>query len=269
MILDNEGNAKRFFHKGNGMFDGKLFTHDELLKFAIEILAAEYDVRGFSVTDINYNEDNLNFIVNNGINSIGFLVKLNTNLVNHNDNELDNYTGIIDKFIKQKYIPRLAIATFWEFEKIGDWAIVEIGKNGSKDGFYPFVVKFDYKSLIPLQENQILEKENSQNELLLLFAKSWESLNSTIIEPYLDKDFHYSSDWVFDELPCRKEYIEYFNGKLETLKRNDLKPNFNIVQSSDGQLAIIFDQNGEKALFTIKSYEGRITNANMTVYNEN
>ena len=137
------------------------------------------------------------------------------------------------------------------------------------DGFYPYIVKFDYQSLLPFEENRILEKVNSQNELLLLFAQSWETLDASIIEPYLDKDFHYYSDWVFDELPCRREYIEYFKGKLETLKRHNLKPSFDIVQSSDGELAIIFDQNGEKALFTIKTFEGRINQAILTQFNEN
>ena len=77
LILDKDGNAKRFFYKGNGMFDGKLFTPNELLKFAIEILTSEYQSRENVVTDINYNIDhsNFNFIINNGINKIGFLVR--------------------------------------------------------------------------------------------------------------------------------------------------------------------------------------------------
>lgn len=271
LILDKDGSAKRFFYKGNGMFDGKLFSSNELLKFAIEILTSEYESREIEVTDINYNIDhsNFNFVTNNGINKIGFVVNLNTIQDSPNNLNLDDYSEIIKKALNQNYIPRLATATFWEFEKKGDWGTVEIGKNGSKDGVYPFVVKFDYKSLLPNEKNPILDKVHSQNDLLLLYAKAWETLEASIIEPYLDKDFHFHSDWVFDELPCRKEYIEYFMGKLETLKRNNLNPIFDIVQSSDGELAIIFDQNGEKALFTIKTIEGRIHQANLTQYNEN
>lgn len=271
LILDKDGSAKRFFYKGNGMFDGKLFSSNELIKFAIEILTSEYESREIEVTDINYNIDhsNFNFVTNNGINKIGFVVNLNTIQDNPNNLTLDDYSEIIEKALNQNYIPRLATATFWEFEKKGDWGIVEIGKNGSKDGVYPFVVKFDYKSLLPNEKNPILDKVHSQNDLLLLYAQAWETLDASIIEPYLDKDFHFQSDWVFDELPCRKEYIEYFMGKLETLKRNNLKPIFDIVQSSDGELAIIFDQNGEKALFTIKTLEGRIHQATLTQYNEN
>ena len=57
LILDKDGSAKRFFYKGNGMFDGKLFSSNELLKFAIEILTSEYQNRDIEVTDINYNID--------------------------------------------------------------------------------------------------------------------------------------------------------------------------------------------------------------------
>lgn len=271
LILNKDGSAKRFFYKGNGMFDGKLFSSNELLKFAIEILTSEYESRGIEVTDINYNIDHstFNFKINNSINKIGFLVNLNTSQDRPNDFDLNDYSYLIENSIKQNYIPRLATATFWEFEKKGDWGIVEIGKNGTKDGVYPYVVKFDFQSLLTSEENPILDKVNSHNELLLIFAKAWETLDASIIEPYIDKDFHYYSDWVFDELPCRKEYMEYFMGKIETLKRHNLKPTFDIVQSSDGELAIIFDQNGEKALFTIKTLEGRIHQANLTEYNEN
>ena len=271
LILDKDGSAKRFFYKGNGKFDGKLFSSNELLKFAIEILTSEYQSRDIEVTDINYNIDHstFNFKINNTINNIGFLVNLNKSQDRPNDFDLKDYSDLIENSIKQNYIPRLVTATFWEFEKKGDWSIVEIGKNGIKDGVYPYVVKFDFQSLLTSEVNPILDKVNSHNELLLIFAKAWEMLDASIIERYIDKDFHFHSDWVFDELPCRKEYIEYFRGKLEKLKRNKLEPSFYIVKSSDGELTIIFDQNGEKAIFTIKTLEGRIHQANLIEYNEN
>ena len=98
-----------------------LFSSNELLKFAIEILTSEYESKDIEVTDINYNIDHstFNFKINNSINKIGFLVNLNTSQDRPNDFDLNDYSDLIKNSIKQNYIPRLATATFWEFEKKG------------------------------------------------------------------------------------------------------------------------------------------------------
>lgn len=78
--------------------------------------------------------------------------------------------------------------------------------------FYPI-------SLLPDQENAPLNEVLAPMQPASKYAQAWNNLDASIVAPYLDKDFHYSSAWVFDELPCRTEYLEYFEGKLDAMRR--------------------------------------------------
>jgi hypothetical protein len=97
------------------------------------------------------------------------------------------------------------------------------------------------------------------------YAEAWRRYDADIIEPYLDKDFHYSSTWVFDEMPSRYEYIEYFRGKLKTISKSrpllKVRPALNNVT---GQVGVIIYQNHNTPVIILLTTEsGRIISAEM------
>ena len=69
------------------------------------------------------------------------------------------------------------------------------------------------------------EKYEDKNIELITICPSWK--RGTITYKY-----EYDKIMLERQTTRNKEYIEYFKGKLETLKRNNLKPIFDIVQSS-------------------------------------
>jgi hypothetical protein len=145
---------------------------------------------------------------------------------------------------------------------------VKIGENGFRKGIYPiYLIRFEFISLIPDNHPNSTEILG-HNELVKIFAEAWNSLNTERIAKYLDNNFHYYSDWVFDILPSRNEYIKYLNGKFNTLKEHNLQPKFELVENEKNEKALLFNQNGEKILFYIKTDNGKILMVHMTAYSE-
>lgn len=52
------------------------------------------------------------------------------------------------------------------------------------------------------------------------FAKMWNNLDSSYIEKYLTSETVYESQWVFSSLKGKKDILNYFNGKLYTVKNS-------------------------------------------------
>lgn len=265
VITNDEGSAeKRFTFNGYPGFEGDQITKDEFQQFAIETLFNEYKIRDIDVSQ-NFDSDlkEINFYINSSHNKIGFIIR---------PNEFDfeeDFSEIISKSKENDIDLRLAISHFTTFKERGfDWEKVKIGENGfRKSVFQIYLIRFEFISLIPdnyPKSTEIL----GHNELVEMFAKAWNSLSTEYIIEYLDPDFHYFSDWVFDILPSRKEYVKYLNGKFDTLKKENLKPDFELVKNDKNESALLFNQNGEKALFYIKTNNGKIMMAHMTVYPE-
>lgn len=264
IITNEEGTAeKRFTFNGYQGFEGDQITKEEFQQFAIETLFNEYKIRD---TVVSQNSDSdlkeINFYINSTHNKIGFIVR-----PSEYDFEED-FSEIISKSKENNIALRLAIAHFITFETKGDWGKVEIGTNGFRKGIYPiYIIRFEFISLIPDNYSNSTEILG-HNELVKVFAEAWNTFSTERIQKYLDSNFHYYSDWVFDILPSRNEYIKYLNGKFITLKEHNLQPEFELVKNEKNEKALLFNQNGEKALFYIKTDNGKIMMAHMTAYSE-
>lgn len=262
IIRDEYGMCKLFGYRGNGLFNGDLFTIKELTEFAINIIGEEYIKSDCKLSNLNYSINNKpNFTINSH-KKIAIYVRVCDK--NGGSIDYDKLRVFAKDYAKNNdnYV-RLAIITFWVFNN-GNWEKVEIGKNGSKDGVYPYIVNLKFQSLEEDDKSGNFNSNLTHNDLLLLFEKAWKNQDANIIEPYLDENFNYFSDWVFDTLPSRKEYIEYFRGKLLTLTNNNTQVDYELVVDKDNQAAMIFNQGGEKAIFTIRTDGGRIINAKMS-----
>ena len=63
----------------------------------------------------------------------------------------------------------------------------------------------------------------NESELVELYAKTWNTLNPAIIEPYLADDVVYESQLVFDPLIGKKAVFDYLQGKMQTIKQTRYK----------------------------------------------
>lgn len=104
----------------------------------------------------------------------------------------------------------------------------------------------------------------THEELVTEFAKTWNNLDSSYIHDLLAKDFHYSSQWVFNEINNNEDYLKYLIGKLKTIKSSGSELIAEIGIYRDKYCLVINQiQNGstKKVTFLIETRDGEITKA--------
>jgi hypothetical protein len=120
---------------------------------------------------------------------------------------------MVEEYHRTGAIPRVTFAYAWCMYGEEN---TQNGKPAICGGEFCF--KFYSVSLLPDEKYEPLTKMMSDIELADVYAEAWRKFDASIVAPYLDKDYHYGSDWVFDEMPSRKEYLDYFTEKLASLK---------------------------------------------------
>ena len=63
----------------------------------------------------------------------------------------------------------------------------------------------------------------NESELVELYAKTWNTLNPSLIEPYLADDVVYESQVVFNALVGREAVFAHLQGKMRTIKKTRYK----------------------------------------------
>jgi len=58
----------------------------------------------------------------------------------------------------------------------------------------------------------------SKAEILKMYAACWNSLDSSILKNLLHQEVKYNSMWVLESIVGKQAFIDYFSGKLNTLK---------------------------------------------------
>jgi hypothetical protein len=58
----------------------------------------------------------------------------------------------------------------------------------------------------------------SKAEILKIYAACWNSLDSSKLNLYLHEAVEYNSMWVLETIVGKQAFIDYFSGKLNTLK---------------------------------------------------
>lgn len=230
-------------------------TSEELHAFAVKTLKEEYEMSSSTVMIPPGNHKNAAdlCLVNSG--SFVNIKVIYSDTLNINFAQIDA-SPMIERFYKHGEIPRLTVASAWCFDSEG-------GKPEICGGSFCF--RYYSFSLIPNELNPPLPEMLTPLQLAAKYAETWKALDADIIEPYLDKDFHYSSDWVFDVMPSRYEFMNYFRGKLKTIRKNPniftVKPAFN---QTNGQAGVIIRQgNNNPVIILLETREGRILGATM------
>jgi hypothetical protein len=131
-----------------------------------------------------------------------------------------------------------------------------------------FAAKYETISLLR-ETNKELPVLLTQKQLLEKIALSWQELDASIIEPYLDKDFHYTADAVFYEMSSRHEYMSYITAKFDRLKDGSNPIGIRIGRlGNTNDFALLLHQGAynQTLLVTITTREGRITSMRMSEY---
>ncbi len=133
-----------------------------------------------------------------------------------------------------------------------------------------YTIQISSMNIYPKQENLPLKNPISDNNLLHQIGEAWQTLDANIIAPYLDKDFHYSSDFVFTEISSREEYLYYLRGKFKAFSekyRNSIKVKFGINgQENSNKIDGLFIKMGGEESFAylqVACKNGRIIGMSM------
>lgn len=248
---------------------GKVMTAEELHDFAVQCLMEEY--RDTNAEVVKYDKTHYSqadfYFVNTGKRpnfSTAGEKKVNVLLIYKDDIDGDisgiDTTWLVEDYRCNGVIPRVTFASAWCIDD-------ESGENGKPaicGG--TFCLKYYSVSVLPDEENPKFEKELSPIELAVKYAESWRQYDASIVEPYLDKNFHYASDWVFDEMPCRAEYMEYFKVKLRAFNRSSNKYEILIGRNHQTEQVCLIIKQGELSALALTTKDGRITSARMEEY---
>jgi len=247
---------------------GKVMTAEELHDFAVQILMEEYSDTNADV--VKYDKKTPNeadfYFVNSGKKpnfTIGATGEKKVNvMVVYRDEFNTDISGIDTSWMVEEYrrtgaIPRITLASAW---CISDQS--ENGKPAICGGEFCF--KYYSISLLPDEKNESLERKLSEVQLAVKFAEAWRYYDADKVAPYLDKDFHYGSEWVFDEMPSRAEYLDYFRAKLATLSPKSENIKVGIGRNHQtGDVAVLILQGKTLSALALTVKDGRITSGMM------
>jgi len=60
----------------------------------------------------------------------------------------------------------------------------------------------------------------NETELLIEYAKCWNNLDVSYIEGILAENLEYTSQWVFETMYGKTNYLDYLAGKFETIRNS-------------------------------------------------
>src|SRR5690606_23670699 len=60
----------------------------------------------------------------------------------------------------------------------------------------------------------------NETELLIEYAKCWNNLDVSYIEELLGDDLEYTSQWVFETMYGKDNYLQYLSGKFNTIRNS-------------------------------------------------
>lgn len=103
-------------------------------------------------------------------------------------------------------------------------------------------------------------------QLVEIYATSWQKRDVSILAPYLDDTFSYTSVWVLANLD-REHYLEYLKGKFEAIAESESMVSVSIGSNTIGMPAVVLKQDDSPQVYiTIEESGGKIVNACMSPF---
>jgi ketosteroid isomerase-like protein len=112
-------------------------------------------------------------------------------------------------------------------------------------------------------------KAMNEAQLLIEYAKAWNNLDVSYLHDILDDDFEYNSQWVFDTMHGKWNYINYLRGKFNSILENISSipraeiAYFKYCYSEIDKGCIVLTQKENQCSIIIETKNGKITKANM------
>ena len=254
---------------------GQVMTTEELHDFAVQVLMEEYADIGSQVTPIqkkSRNQADFSFHPTGKRNkrlASQFTGRkewdtINVMVVCRNTPSTD-ISDIDTSWLVQAYrqtgaIPRITLAYVYCTNKE-----CNNGMPALCGGDFHF--KFYSVSPLPDQTNAPLKQHLTDVELAARYAESWNKRDASLLAPFLDKDFHYGSRWVFDELPSRMEFLPYYESKLAWLQEKKEHSRAVVGRNHQtGQVALIIGDSKSYLTLELTTRDGRLTSAFMNEY---
>jgi hypothetical protein len=159
---------------------------------------------------------------------------------------------MVDEYRRTGAIPRVTFAKY--FCIFNRKQQHDIPKRGGD-----FAFMYRSISLIPDEVNEPLEKILTAVELADLYSKAWTHHDPSFIEPFLDKDYHYTTDLVFDELPSRAEFLYYFRSKMKGFKEEGITFRTRVGRDKqNGEVAALIYTEHSITAIRLNTRDGRI-----------
>lgn len=93
-----------------------------------------------------------------------------------------------------------------------------------------------------------MEKGLTQTEALRAYARMLNTLDVGHLEPHLADGFHYASQWVFEEITSKEEYLTYIPGKLQAIKASGARCWAEMAELPGGRLCVVVAQKSRNEL---------------------
>lgn len=268
MIYLQDGKPFTYIHECKKERKGQKMTAVELHDFAVESLMDSYRNCGYKLSRYE-NGEGADFCCQNMGGKSSFKYgKENYPLVNvlvvvakikeFDFSQLDT-TWLLDQYHASGVLPHVVFAeTYCASEGLD-----------SEDTVCGEKYRMMFTPISVLKDSDGIEqgKPLSKVELAAMYCEAWQKKDASIVAPYLDKEFHYSSDWVFDELPSRREFLDYFTGKLSSIK--DGQYHFQVGRKRQtGDVAVIIDEGNAIDMIRIATSDGYMIAARMESYDK-
>ena len=65
-----------------------------------------------------------------------------------------------------------------------------------------------------------MQMKLTEIDALRAYARMMNTLDMSHIEPLLDEDFRYSSQWMIGEIPSKQEFLDYIKPMLDSIKQS-------------------------------------------------
>jgi len=88
-------------------------------------------------------------------------------------------------------------------------------------------------------------------DALRAYARMMNHLSAEHFEPFLAKDFHYASQWVFEEITSKQAYLDYIHPKLETIRKSGSKVWAEIAELPDGPCVLMSQDSKDNLQATV------------------
>lgn len=89
--------------------------------------------------------------------------------------------------------------------------------------------------------------ELTEIDALRAYARMFNTLDVSHIEPLLDDDFRYSSQWMVGEIPSKEEFLDYMRLQLTEFRQSGIRAFAEIAQvSAWGHSECVVTAQGEK-----------------------